>query len=77
MLLSELNNEFVEEYKNILIDIENNIIQSYELGYIPNQCIPLIFSILVHCQENINIFNDEQKININNLITNFYNEKRL
>ena len=58
----------VDRYNSILIDIERRNIDAIELGFINNDCFPVLFSILIHCVENIEIFNKDQLININSFI---------
>ena len=58
----------VDRYNSILIDIERRNIGAIELGFINNDCSPILFSILIHCVENIEIFNNDQLININSFI---------
>lgn len=58
----------VDRYNSILIDIERRNIDAIELGFINNDCSPILFSILIHCIENIEIFNKDQLININSFI---------
>jgi len=58
----------VDRYNSILIDIERRNIDAIELGFINNDCSPILFSILIHCVENIEIFNNDQLININSFI---------
>ena len=58
----------VDIYNAILIDIERRNIDAIELGFINNDCSPILFSILIHCVENIEIFNNDQLININSFI---------
>ena len=58
----------VDRYNSILIDIERRNIDAIDLGFINNDCPPILFSILMHCVENIEIFNKDQLININSFI---------
>ena len=58
----------VDRYNSILINIERQNIEATELGFINNSCSPILFSILIHCVENIEIFNKDQLININSFI---------
>lgn len=58
----------VDRYNSILIDMEQQNIEATELGFINNDCSPILFSILIHCVENIEIFNKDQLININSFI---------
>ena len=58
----------VDRYNSILIDIERRNIDAIELGFINNDCSPILFSILIHCVKNIEIFNKDQLININSFI---------
>ena len=63
-----IKQNIVDRYNSILIDIERRNIDAIELGFINNDCSPILFSILIHCVENIEIFNNDQLININSFI---------
>ena len=64
----QIKQNIVDRYNSILIDIERRNIDTIELGFINNDCSPILFSILIHCVENIEIFNKDQLININSFI---------
>lgn len=67
----QLKQKLVDKYSSILIDIEKQNIDAVELGFINNDCSSLLFSIIIHCVENIEIFNKNQLININSFINKF------
>lgn len=61
----ELKEKLLQEYRNTLVNINENDIKLMELGFIAdNNCNTMIFPILIHCMENLDIFNDEQLNNI-------------
>lgn len=57
-------NEVVKEYNILLSKIEIADIKRLELGFINDDCDIQLLSILIHCIENINIFNDDELNNI-------------
>lgn len=57
-----------DEYKETLNKIFDSNIKKAKVGFnIKESCRDYIFPILVHCMENINIFNEEQLENINQI----------
>jgi len=58
----------INDYNILLSNIEQNNIKNLEYGFINNDCTPTLFSILIHCVQNINIFNNNQLNNISNFI---------
>lgn len=64
----ELIQEIVNNYNNILADIEKQNIEAMDFGFINDTCASALLSILIHCVENIEIFNSNQLNNIFNFI---------
>lgn len=64
----KLRQTFIDNYNMILVNIEKRNIDALELGFINDNCAPMLFSILIHCMENIEIFNPTQLNNISNFI---------
>lgn len=58
----------IDEYNGLLADMQSANIKKLELGFISDDCVPMLFSILIHCMENVEIFNDTQFNNISNFI---------
>lgn len=58
----------VNDYKVLLGTMQVNNIEAATFGFVNNNCDTMLFSILIHCMENIGIFNEDQVNNINNLI---------
>lgn len=58
----------IDNYINLLAKIEQDKIDSMKLGIIDNNCNNLLFPILIHCTENIELFNSRQLKNINTFI---------
>lgn len=58
----------IDNYNFILVNMEKRNIDALELGFINDDCAPMLFSILIHCTENIEIFNPTQLNNISNFI---------
>lgn len=73
--MSELNNDIViNNYKELLINKQAKIITKLELGFVDNDCSILPFDILIHCLENIIIFDEDREKNIINFINKLSNE---
>lgn len=63
-----------ELYQYSIAQVEENIIKKQELGFAIDTCsiMKLMYShILVHCVENVDIFNEKQLASINNLVNQF------
>lgn len=61
-----MNSQYtIDSYIKLLSTIEQNEINVVKMGVIESSCNGLLFSILVHCVENIELFNDTQLQNIN------------
>lgn len=58
----------VDDYNDILANMEKQNIEAFQLGFVADDCTPMLFSILVHCMENIEIFNPTQLNNVSNFI---------
>lgn len=60
-IINNINENFILANKNAIDKIR--------LGFIDNDyCIPLLYSITIHCIENIEIFNEDQLTNIEDYI---------
>lgn len=67
--MEEFKKILLERYRNTLININQTDITLLELGFIKdNNCNTMIFPILIHCVENLDIFNKEQLDNITNFL---------
>lgn len=64
----KLRQTLIDNYNMILVNMEKRNIDALELGFINNDCTLILFSILIHCMENIEIFNPTQLNNISNFI---------
>lgn len=64
----KIKQNLIDKYNDILANIEKRNIDAIELGFINNDCAPALFSILIHCMENIEIFNTTQLNNVSNFI---------
>lgn len=64
----KLRQTLIDDYNGLLANIQSDNIKRLELGFISDDCVPMLFSILIHCMENIEIFNDTQLNNISNFI---------
>lgn len=66
---NELRQSLIDKYNELLINIHAEDISKLQLGFIQDSCTASLFSILIHCVENIEIFNKTQLNNISNFIT--------
>lgn len=67
--MDEKLKEFLtEQYRNTLIKMTKNDIDIVSMGYVPDACTSMMFSILIHCMENIEIFNTTQINDISYLL---------
>lgn len=64
----KLRQMLIDKYNDILANMQVDNIKRLELGFISDDCNSMLFSILVHCIENIEIFNITQLNNISNFI---------
>lgn len=64
----KLRQKLIDAYNGILANMQSDNIKRLELGFMSDDCAPMLFSILVHCMENIEIFNTAQLNNISNFI---------
>lgn len=64
----KLRQKLIDAYNDILANMQSDNIKRLELGFISDDCVPMLFSILIHCMENIEIFNTTQLNNISNFI---------
>lgn len=58
----------IDSYNLILVNIEKQNINALELGFVNDDCSSMLFSILIHCMENIEIFNPTQLNNLYSFI---------
>ena len=68
-----LKQDIIDKYNNILADKESNYINKIRLGYIEDNCNIMLLSMMIHCVENINIFNKKQLNSINHIINKVSN----
>lgn len=64
----KLRQTLIDDYNSLLADMQSDNIKRLELGFISDDCVPMLFSILIHCMENIEVFNSIQLNNISNFI---------
>lgn len=64
----KLRQTLIDDYNSLLADMQSDNIKRLELGFISDDCVPMLFSILIHCMENIEVFNSTQLNNIFNFI---------
>lgn len=59
-----MKEDIINKYNSLLININVNDINKINYGFVDNNCDSILLSILIHCIENIDIFNDDQLSNI-------------
>ena len=65
----ELKQNLIDNYNNLLVKIQTDDINVLQYGFVSDNCSSMLLSILIHCIENIEIFNKAQLSNISNFIT--------
>lgn len=66
--MSNNREDVVNEYSMILANIQTDYINAIGLGIIQEDCHIPLYSILIHCIKNIEIFNENQSANIFNYL---------
>lgn len=64
----KVRQSIIDNYNIMLANMEKRNIDALELGFINDDCVPMLFSILIHCVENIEIFNPTKLNNISHFI---------
>lgn len=64
----KVRQSIIDNYNIMLANMEKRNIDALELGFINDDCVPMLFSIFIHCVENIEIFNPTQLNNISHFI---------
>lgn len=65
MEINDINQqELVNTYNSNLANMMTNHIEKLKYGFVEDDCANNLFSILIHCIENIDIFNKNQLGNI-------------
>lgn len=64
----KVRQSIIDNYNIMLANMDKRNIDALELGFINDDCVPMLFSILIHCVENIEIFNPTQLNNISHFI---------
>lgn len=67
-----MKDEFINKYRLILVDIFNKYINRLSIGFIDKDCDVIVFPILVHSIENIDIFDEDQIKDIINFANKLY-----
>lgn len=67
-----MNNEskkrFVNNYTDVYIEKQMSIIKNESFGFIYSKCDILVMPVLLHCADVMDIFDEEQKSVIINLL---------
>lgn len=69
-MINNLLDDIINTYNTVFINKEINRINKLEFGYVENNCKTRFIPIIIHCYENYDLFNKEQKANINFIINN-------
>lgn len=64
----KVRQSIIDNYNIMLANMEKRNIDALEFGFINDDCVPMLFSICIHCVENIEIFNPTQLNNISHFI---------
>lgn len=73
MNIINISDSLINSFSEKFIKANINEIELIKNGFIPDKCYTPKLSLIVHCMENIEIFNDEQKGNLNNIINKYGN----
>lgn len=63
-----VSERLLEQYEKLFIQKSADTIQKLRLGFFEEDCSIHALSIIIHCMENINLFNTTQLNNIFNFI---------
>lgn len=65
----ELRQNLIDKYNNIFTNMQLYNIEATSLGFVEdNDCSLMLMPILIHCMENIELFDDERLNNISEFI---------
>lgn len=67
-MINDIRQELIDNYNKFMINLDKNNIDKQNLGFMINPCHSMLFSILIHCMENVDIFNKTQLNNITHFI---------
>jgi len=59
----------IEQYENLFIRRNTDIIEKLRFGFIEEDCSIPIISIVIHCMENLEIFDNTQLNNIQQILS--------
>lgn len=76
--MNNMNNEkkkkYIDSYTDAFIEKQINVINNEEHGFLYTSCDILIFPVLIHCIDSIEVFNEEQRAIVINLLNKINNE---
>ena len=64
----DVKQELINKYNIAISKLQQNNINASNMGFVINDCNIAIYSILIHCIENIELFTDVQLNNIQNYL---------
>lgn len=65
---AETKQDLIDKYNELLVTLETQNIEATKYGFIEDNCNTMLFSILIHCMENLEIFTSNQLTNIYSFI---------
>lgn len=64
----DVKQELIDKYNIAISNLQQNNINASDMGFVITDCNIIIYSILIHCIENIELFTDIQLNNIQNYL---------
>ena len=64
----DVKQELIDKYNIAISKLQQNNINASNMGFVVNDCNIAIYSILIHCIENMELFTDIQLNNIQNYL---------
>lgn len=64
----DVKQELINKYNIAISKLQQNNINTINMGFVITNCNIAIYSILIHCIENIELFTDVQLNNIQNYL---------
>lgn len=66
-----IHENLVDSFTNLFIQKNSEEVELLDLGIITTKCYTPKISMLIHCMDNMDLFNDEQKGNIQTMINKY------
>lgn len=65
---TEYSQEYIDNLNGFLADVLISDAEKIKYGIVPNMCKAMMTNILIHCFENVDLFNNTQMSNINYML---------